>query len=275
VAPELQRSAAMLTATYRSGTNRPAEIDGAVAANVPLGAVIDQLSRPCLERVIAYNAAGGKVFIDSGEFSNFRNGRTTDFERDVFPGYRELVARCQHPENLALVAPDRIGDQDATLELQRTYVTPLRAWIAAGVDVLVPLQKGTRAPAAVYAELVALLGPNFRLSIPCKEKSWDDDAIVAFLRVAQPTRVHLLGIGKSERGRKLIARIEKLFPHLSFTTDANFLRAVIGKRAKSINLAINARFAAIAREGRTLTDSIKRSVRVAAYAHYHRTGEVQ
>ena len=86
---------------------------------------------------------------------------------------------------------------------------PIRAFIRAGVSVLVPLQPGAQTPAQFYGEVVGVLATNdFIPSIPMpawrviyRNKKQRGEQLYRFLIEVCPERIHLLGFGPTARDR--------------------------------------------------------------------------
>ena len=224
---------------YRSGMSSRSDFAGYAGAGVPVGVAILDVSRPVFEMILGYNEAGGRVFVDSNAFSAFRKGGEVDFDQ-VLGRYAELVGRAARPELLAVVMPDRIGDQRGTLALLAAYRERVRHFVAAGADVLVPLQKGELSLAEVYRETVAVLGTDaFRVGLPSNEEAVTEEELLDLVAEVKPRRLHLLGIARQKRLVGLVMRLRELSPDTHVSTDANHLRASIGK-------------------GRALTESVRR-----------------
>lgn len=235
---------------YRSGMSSRSDFAGYAGAGVPVGVAILDVSRPVFEMFLGYNGAGGRVFVDSNAFSAFRKGEEVDFGQ-VLGRYEELVERAARPELLALVMPDRIGDQQGTLALLAEYRERVRRFVATGADVLVPLQKGALSLAEVYRETVAVLGTdNFRVGLPSNEEAVSEEELLEFVAEVKPRRLHLLGIARQKRLGGLVERLRELSPCTHVSTDANHLRAAIGR-------------------GRPLTEAVRRGVHEVTVACMH------
>ncbi|WP_434716345.1 hypothetical protein [Paraburkholderia sp. A3RO-2L] len=104
---------------FRSGMSSRIDMDAAIAARVPFGAVAGELMTSqkllCIPR---YLKDGGAVFIDSGAFTAFRTGEPVDFDK-VISTY-EIIAEMTDDGDcgatgLYVVSPDAVGDQLETL----------------------------------------------------------------------------------------------------------------------------------------------------------------
>lgn len=163
---------------FCSGASRPAEIDGLVSIAHPLGVVATEASAPCLGTLAKLSYQGYPLFVDSGAYGLQQKAATTgggaqalNFD-EVFARYELLLrnARSDRPaRHLYLVMPDVVGNQRATLALLTRYRPRIESLLAAGVEVIVPLQAGGDGALPLVAaveELFALLGTRIRLGIP-------------------------------------------------------------------------------------------------------------
>lgn len=225
---------------YRSGMSSKSDFIGYAKAGVPIGVQISDLSGPMTARLAEYNAKGGLLFIDSGAFGAFRKGRAINFSK-VLTAYRALLAQLPNKAIVALVMPDVIGDQAATLELLRQHADEIRAFIAEGCDVIVPIQKGELALADAYAAVLGILGTDqLRVALPSNKVAVTTEEAIDFAAQARPRGIHLLGIAKQKRFPELVGGLRRAAPDAQLSSDANFLRAVIG-RDRPLSRAIEAR----------------------------------
>jgi len=214
--------------TYISGATAPNDFAGVAGANLPAGVQV-QLITATVERQIAeYTAAGGMVFVDSGAFEAFVKGFALDFDK-VHDRYDRLVSRTSRPDLLAVVAPDVIGDMTATAELQVFYLDRIARLARAGVELLVPLQRGWNTDAYVehYNLLEATIGP-FTLALACNKAAWSPADVARLVAKVQPRRVHLLGVGT----KNLDAYSDAVLwhaPGCELSSDANRARVFIGQ----------------------------------------------
>lgn len=164
---------------FCSGATRPAEIDGLLSIAHPIGVVATEASGPCLVTLAQLSYKGYPIFVDSGAYGLQQKassigtpGQDLDFEK-VFRVYELLVrnASSARPANhLWFVMPDVVGNQRATLAVLTRYRQRIKCLLAAGAELIVPLQAGGKdalpLPAAVD-ELFELLGSRrVRLGIP-------------------------------------------------------------------------------------------------------------
>lgn len=234
------RLEALGVTVYRSGSSARADFKGFSEARVPVGVEIGELSGPGMELVARYNDSGGAVFVDNGSFAASRSTRPIDFDK-VFARYGELAARLPNKDLAAFVMPDVVGDQDATLELIARYAEKVREFIRLGLDVLVPIQKGRLSLVEAYRKTVEIIGSaDFRAAFPSKRAAVSDEELIDFIRHTGHARIHLLGIGKQARLVGLVESAREQWPALDISSDANFLRAMVG-RGRALTLAVDAR----------------------------------
>lgn len=218
--------------SFRSGASAPNILRGYVVAGVPVGISLAEMGPDSASWDIAagYAARGGKVFVDSGAFTAFTKGKPVDWDR-VISLYQQMSADAPGAR-LHLVAPDVVGDQDASLKLLSQYREPLRKLIDQGHDLLVPVQKGLLPPYHAWREAAGMLGTDdFTPSVPSNKVAFSpEDLANLFDGPDKPKRVHLLGIaGDRKRLAELTAVIHSRSPTTVITTDANRLRAQVGE----------------------------------------------
>lgn len=236
--PAGDRPAAVRSVSYRSGMSRVGDLSASAASGVPTGVVISELNARATEALLEANAKGVRFFVDSGAFAARREGAAPVDFASVCRAYRDLADRAAHPELLSVVAPDRVGDRDGTLQLLEAYRTELLSLIDRGVELLVPLQRHVpdkpgdvaHSLADTYRETVRVLGTDrFRCALPARVSVFTESEILEFVRDAQPGRLHLLGIGSSAELPMRLRRLGALRPGLDVTTDACQFRAGLGR----------------------------------------------
>lgn len=225
---------------YRSGMSSRSDFTGYANACVPIVVQINDLSGPTIRLLADYNERGGLLFVDTGAFNAFRKGKRINFHR-VLAAYRNLLSHLSRKRLVALVMPDVIGDQAATLDLLRAHADEIRAFIAEGCDVVIPIQKGGLSLSEAYATILDLLGTDqFRVALPSNKVAVTAEEAAAFVAQCRPTAVHLLGIAKQKRFATLVAGLRQAAPGIRLSSDANFLRAMIG-RNRPLSQSIDAR----------------------------------
>jgi hypothetical protein len=228
-----------LDLAFRSGMSRSKDLHAGIGANVPVGVVAGELL--FLQRMITiprYLQAGGAVFIDSGAFSELKTGIEPDFER-VLGVYREIAEHVRDmgmtPSNLYVVAPDKVGDQWASIERLCKYEKQVRELIDMGVQVIIPIQSGPIEPAELVTSIALIVETrSFIVGVPSN---------AAAMSIEECARLdhhsyHILG--RVQRNAQQDARVAALRlnnPSALITADANWLRsrlALVAEKAAEI-----------------------------------------
>jgi hypothetical protein len=219
---------------YASGMTAISDLRAMARARHPVGVVATLLRGLAREGVITRSMAtlvgavsrGVPAFVDSGAFTAFRRSEAVDWDH-VLGVYSDLLDQLpiEHRHRLAIVMPDVVGDQQATLKLQVGMAKRIRSFISAGARVLVAIQKGGQDPSEIYAQLVALLGDNARfvVALPCNAAAFSTEEILAFAHAARPPALHLLG--RTSGVNAIAAAIPS---SIELSADANRLRAKLG-----------------------------------------------
>lgn len=220
---------------YRSGANSMKDFAGLARAQVPIGVSALGLSVSRGQQMLQHAAsAGSALFVDSGAFTAFGQGRTLDFARQVFPVYEGMIRTLTSLSGAArvmLTAPDVIGDQAATFCALGQHRQRLQQYMRSGAKLLVPLPHGQLAPGDAYRRIVHLLeSDDFVLGVPSQREAYSVLDLERLLSAVQPRRLHLLGIGAARH--RLIPRlslIRRLAPECELSIDANRIRAYLGR----------------------------------------------
>ena len=220
---------------FASGLSRPDNLREFLKAGEDVGAVAGELSKRMETVFASYVEIGGRVFVDSGAFSAFRSGKPITDWRKVIDTYWRIarqIASKERRADLWIVAPDIIADQDATLQLQGEYRGELQALADYGVTVLLPLQTGPRTPAAMvkFLDENVMQGRGWVPAFAYNEAAWEEEAVLDFVRKADPNALHLLGLGGKPL-QELSARIQKAAGGSEpfVTGDSNKRRAIISQ----------------------------------------------
>jgi hypothetical protein len=101
-----------------------------------------------------------------------------------------------------------------------------------GAQILIPLQIGTRTHETFYAMAQAIAGVPLVPAFTMKKAATSDADAERFLKAVQPTRIHLLGLGReNRRAGHILDLIRRCSPATEISMDSNRLRAVTGKSA--------------------------------------------
>lgn len=225
-----ENNAAAIRIAFRSGMSRSKDFWGAAQASAAVGVVAGELSLALyMLGIPRYLGDGGNLFIDSGAFSELKDGIAPDFNRvlDIY----EMIADAADVYDYSLsqlyvVSPDKVGDQLATLERMAQYKDRIKALIAAGVRMIVPIQRGSMPATEMLARVAAILETDrFVAGIPsCKEALSIEEC-----RQLKHHAYHILG--RVQMNPEQHARLQALGdenPNVEITADANWLRSRIG-----------------------------------------------
>jgi hypothetical protein len=168
----------------------------------------------------------GLLFIDSGAFRVLgdEKAKPIDFNY-VFQYYFRLAFSMSKPTKLTVCAPDVIGNQGKSLDMQLQYKDKLRQLINMGVNAIFPLQNGSLKLADVYK----ILCDEFRESnviagLPAAAEAIPREDFMEFLE-GKPNKVHILGANKNKR---FVKEAQEKSPTTSFSCDSNRICAYVG-----------------------------------------------
>lgn len=229
---------------YASGTNRATDIHGAMVAGVPIGVDVSKLSARAIETI---EKASLPVLLDSGAFSEvaIRNSEievvlpiSDDQWMRRLAIYlrvtRAISQTCPEHNSIArvtVVAPDRVGSQELTLTRLARFRTEVRKVHLAGADILVPLQVGQLGLAEFYHATAKVLGIRIVPGMPMKKAVTTAAAILQFVMQTRPKRIHMLGMGITNRNAEpLIRALQQTTPGIHISFDSNRIRAGVGRR---------------------------------------------
>jgi hypothetical protein len=260
---------------FASGSNRAADVRGFSAVGQAIGVAAPEVS-PAAEAAII--ASSVPVFVDSGAFSEVRFTPAgvvvvkaiTDAEwRKRLALYLRL-ARAMG-SRLSVVAPDRIGDQELTLERLTTYAPELEAIAALGARVLVPIQKGAMSQAMFVRDVQAVLRFDFVHAIPSKKEATTMAELEAYVTEVRPAAVHLLGLGiKNALASTALAILERAGVAV-VSLDSNMIAANVGRSERTPRrlTAARDRAAGIIARGETAITSAQELGIILAFGDAH------
>lgn len=215
-----------LKIAFRSGMSRSKDFWAAAAVGVPIGVVATELTLSlALSGMRRHLATGAHVFIDSGAFAELATGEVPDFDRvlRVYESIADPFLAGFNPSQLYLVAPDKVGDQLATLERLAKYASRVHALIRMGCKVIVPLQRGVIPAAEMLARAIKILGTNqFVAGIPSNKEALS----IAECSSLNHHAYHILG--RVQMNRDQLDRLSALAgdnSDVEITADANWLRS--------------------------------------------------
>lgn len=228
---------------FRSGMSRRNDMEAAIAAGVPFGAVAGELvTASKMLTIPKYLNAGGAVFIDSGAFTAFKTGEQVDFD-EVLRCY-EFVAEMADDgaRGLYVVSPDAVGDQQETLRLIALYRTRLLALIDTGCNLVMPIQRGAIPANDMLQAVKTILGTSqFVAGIPSNAEAMSVEECATIAHHA----FHILGrVQMNDEQVARIAALRQLQPHAEITADANWMRSRIDQICAHSDAARTAQYLA-------------------------------
>jgi hypothetical protein len=228
---------------YASGTNRLADIRGAVLAGVPIGVDVSKLSQAAINEIVRSSVP---VFLDSGAFGEVTvaNGELCLVAPISIRDWKQRLAKClriadafkgsashRSIARVTAVAPDQVGSQEVTLERLSNFRSEILALHATGADILVPVQVGRLGPGEFFDRSRDLLGIDIVPGMPMKKSATTPGAVLQFALTTKPRRLHLLGMGITNKtAEPLIRLLQAKQPRLLISLDSNRIRAAVGKR---------------------------------------------
>lgn len=227
-------------AVFASGTNRPGEVRGMAAAGIDVGVAAPELNAEAEAELLKLEGTDVQVFIDSGAFGEVAPGpaglevvrpMTAADWADILALYRRVAEVLGG--QVWLVAPDRVGDQAVTLERLRRYSAEVRELRQLGARILVPLQGGQLELEAFAREVDDALGfTDWLPALPCKKAATSPEAVASFVEARRPAHVHLLGLGP--RNRRIEAYVDAFTGPAapSYSLDANWITANVGRAGR-------------------------------------------
>ena len=236
---------------FASGSNHAGEIRGLHEAKHAIGLAAPEVNAASERELHALAGTGHPVFLDSGAFSevtfNFPDKKGKLPKADLPPGIHvtkpitdaQWEKRLDLYERLArslgrqlyVVAPDKVGDQQGTLDRLDRYKDRIRRIEQFGAHVLAPIQKGSTPMAVFDQQVEAILGhSNYVRAIPMKKDATTLAELVDFLRARQPKRVHLLGLGSTNAEAETVLHATRAaVPGIRVTMDSNKIVAKAGR----------------------------------------------
>lgn len=235
---------------FASGTNHPGEIRGFAKEGQPLGTVASKECNPqCRLELERLAGTGLPVFIDSAAFSEVSADPKIQRAAGLKPqpgallvvkpisdaDWRERLDFYKHigsvlGPQLYAVAPDRVGDQQVTLERLARYADDVHHLRDMGVHVMVPLQRGPMALPEFDRRVQEVLGrDDYIVAFPMKKGATEPEKIEAFLDYRCPAAIHLLGLGeKNKNAPDIIELIQERCPSTQISLDSVKIRAQVG-----------------------------------------------
>jgi hypothetical protein len=224
--------------SFWSGSNHAGEIAGLALGGQDLGVTAPDLTESAIVALEQLAGTTTRVFLDSGAFNEVEFTAAgpqvvrpiSDAEWDRRLALYVRLARALGAQLFA-VAPDQIGNQDATLARLAQFRGAVDAVRALGANVLVPLQGGARSLADFDAAVSEVLGcTDYVRAVPMKKGTTPTAAIVALLADRPIARLHLLGLGPSAASwDAIVDAIRAAAPAVELFADSCRLKALVGR----------------------------------------------
>lgn len=230
---------------FVSGASAPADIRGLARFSVPLGVSLAELSKVGL-KVLCEHARMPlvRIFVDSGAFAEV--DRTGAVVRPIPDAVWVERVRVMHGlaavfgplsplgdygPRLYVVAPDKVGDQPETLRRLALHAEAMRACMALGARVVVPIQRGAMTAEDFDVACCEALGrADFVRGIPGNKVAMPPEELEGFLRARRPSALHFLGVGpRGPSYGPLTALVDRVLGDAEVSCDSNALAASAGR----------------------------------------------
>jgi hypothetical protein len=229
--PMLDKAAVrLIKVDYASGANRPPDARAFARIGQPFGVAASECPAACEASILEARETRTPVFLDSGAVAELGGPEITDAQWRV---RLALYARLADAlgDLLTVVAPDKVGDQRATLERLERYREEIRALRHKRVTVLVALQPGELDVFEMHKAVTrALESAEWTPAFPSRRKfATPPDVLSAYAARHRPERIHLLGLGTNNKDAGgYIDAIMAASPDTRITLDSNKITAKAG-----------------------------------------------
>lgn len=232
------------TLFYASGTNDAGEIRGFAALGIPVGFCAAHVGPSGLAELDRLRATRAPVFGDTGAYGEVSAVPSGEAAKERLAVVRPITwedweerldvydrVAARFGARFDAVAPDRVGDQEVTLERLLAFRFRIRALAARGARVLLPLHRGARPLPAFFAEARRLLGIDLVPAFPMPKGGTTAGDVLSFVGSVRPSRIHLLGLGlRARRARDLLPLLAVRAPGIRVSMDANLITSAVGRR---------------------------------------------
>lgn len=229
---------------FASGVNHPGEVVGLCTSARHFGITATEVSSVLLDACELHAGPLTKLFVDSGAFGEVAfdpaAGRlvvkkpiTDESWLRRFQTY--FWAAKTFGPRAYLVAPDLVGDQEATFRRLQQWASTVRQLAALRAQIIVPVQKGALPMSVALGRQLEILGfraTDVVVGVPMKKDatSLEDLAELVASLPWYGARLHLLGLGpESKRFAKALATIRALRPCAVVTSDSVTIRRLVGR----------------------------------------------
>jgi hypothetical protein len=220
--------------TFRSGISTVNDLEGYRQAGSNIGVSLPNVrgNKNLEGSLVDHVKSDGHLFIDSGAFSE-----PLEDAAELLDEYRLFLSNFSTSDQrsrVTVVAPDIVGDQEGTLEMQRQHRSEISMLENThGASVLIPIQRGDKSFSEVYQELQEVF-PNIGqmgIAIPANKAAATVEEVQDLMSVQYPPRhVHLLGISEKSRGPRYQQYVDAITAAgARVTTDASSVRGLFGE----------------------------------------------
>lgn len=226
---------------FASGSNRIPEIKGFSSIGIPVGLAAKELVRkdgsftPAVKEIERLAGTGVPCFLDSGAFAEFSSGEPIQDET-----WWARLALYEHlagilGSQLYVVAPDKVADQQITLERLKKFAPEMRCVWEDGAQVILPLQVGDDPTELARDEFQAaaqeILGFEVIPGMPMFQGMTPVQAVADFVQATRPEKIHLLALGAAnDKTPEVLERLWDIKPDLMISQDAMILKSRMGKK---------------------------------------------
>jgi hypothetical protein len=243
---------------FGSAINDKGEVRGMMLSGRHLGITASNMRPGMIDELEIGRFGLTRLFVDSGAFSELEVIEREDqpplltWPKPItdaswqkrFAVYR-WAAEC-YRDRAYLVAPDRVGDQDVTIERLTRYAVEVATWALHGANVIVCVQKGAMSNGDFFAlasrtlKFFGVDQAQVVAGVPMEKARWSIDELRAFCETLPwfGARIHLLGLGpkaKRDRGQTLnrywraVEAIRAVRPNCAITSDSALAPSISGK----------------------------------------------
>lgn len=226
-----------------SGVNTKNEMSGFIFHNQSICTTAG-ISKPAFEYLLSVGRDPkytGKVFMDSGAFGevnadlSIKKEMTDKDWQKIFDRY-EALAKV-FGDRLTVMAPDRVGDQEVTMQRLEKYKNRIKKVASYGCKIMGAIQKNPTVPNSLY--LFHERMNNFFQSIgikhwvrglPLNKSPVKISDVEYMIQNAEPFRyIHLLGKSPYAKDYNKWEAMLSKYPQLDITCDASIFRRIVGE----------------------------------------------
>ena len=228
---------------YVSGVRSENEISGFIFHNQSI-CTVAKLSKNSLQYLIEVSKDPnytGSIFVDSGAFKevnadlSIKKAMTDEDWNRIFDVY-EVLAQA-FGDRLTVMAPDRVGDQEVTMQRLEKYKDRLKKVASYGCKIMGAIQKNPTIPNSLFhfhermdAFFRSIGIEHWVRGLPLNKSPVKIDDVEYMIQNAKPFRyIHLLGKSPYARDWDAWEGMLSKYPNLDITCDATIFRRMVGE----------------------------------------------